>query len=100
MLVVRLVHLKEIPNYESILELLKKNLDNVEENKKTTFDLNITKKKFSNEENEIIKSSKDQIKNITQTKPILSSQNKEISSKNMEIHKISSFEDLVFLSSL
>jgi len=100
MLVVRLVHLKEIPNYESILELLKKNLDNVEENKKTTIDLNITKKKFSNEENEIIKSSKDQIKNITQTKPILSSQSREIPPKNMEIHKISSFEDLVFLSSI
>ena len=63
MLIVRLVHLKEMPSYENILELLKKNnLNQEEENNNTTIDLNINKKKFINEENEIIKISKDQIK--------------------------------------
>jgi len=59
MLVIRLVHLKEIPSYENILESLKKNnLNPAEENNNTTIDLNINKKKFISEENEI-KSSKD-----------------------------------------
>ena len=40
MLIVRLVHLKEMPSYENILELLKKNnLNQEEENNNTTIDL-------------------------------------------------------------
>ena len=46
MLVVRLVHLKDTPTYENILELLKKNnVNQIEENKDITIDLNINKKK-------------------------------------------------------
>lgn len=101
MLIVRLVHLKKIPSYENILELLKKNnLNQAEENNNTTIDLNINKKKFTHEENDIVKISKDQIKNITQTKPVLSSLNQKTSSKDIDAKKVLSFEDLISLSSL
>ena len=74
MLIVRLVHLKEMPSYENILESIKKNnFDKAELSNDTNIDLNISKKNFTNNEKEIGKVSKDQIKNITQTKPILSS---------------------------
>ena len=100
MLVVRLVHLKDTPTYENILELLKKNnVNQIEENKDITIDLNINKKKIINEENEISKTSKDQIKNITQTKPILSSLNQKTSRKSIDTKKVLSFEDLILLSS-
>ena len=101
MLIVRLVHLKEMPSYENILELLKKNnLNQEEENNNTTIDLNINKKKFINEENEVIKTSKDQIKNIAQTKPVLSFSNQKIPAKDIDTKKVSSFEDLISLASI
>ena len=101
MLIVRLVHLKEIPSYENILELLKKNnLNQEEENNNTTIDLNINKKKFINEENEVIKTSKDQIKNIAQTKPVLSFSNQKIPAKDIDTKKVLSFEDLISLASI
>jgi len=101
MLVIRLVHIKEIPSYENILELLKKNnLNQTEDNNNTTIDLNINKKKFINEENEITKISKDQIKNITQTKPILSSLDQKTLSKDVDTKKVLSFKDLISLSSI
>tara|TARA_B100000029_G_scaffold516040_1_gene626355 strand:+ start:5720 stop:7414 length:1695 start_codon:yes stop_codon:yes gene_type:complete len=97
MLVVRLVHLKDIPTYENIIELLKKNnLNNLEENNNTTINLNMNNRKITNEENEITKNPKNQIKNISQTKPDLLSVNK----KNIEKEKVSSFEDLIKLSSV
>jgi len=100
MLVTRLSHLKEIPTYENILELLKKNnLNQIEANNQTAIDLNINKKRLINEENEITKISKDQIKNITQTKPVLSSQNQE-TSKAINVQKVLSFEDLIRISSI
>jgi len=96
MLIVRLVHLKEIPSYEKVIETLKKNNQNEkEDNTNIKVDLNINKKKFEDEENKIEKISKDQIKNTTQTKPVLSFSSK----KNMERKEVSSFEDLISLSS-
>ena len=101
MLIVRLVHLKEMPSYENILELLKKNnLNQEEENNNTTIDLNINKKKFINEENEVIKTSKDQIKNIAQTKPVLSFSNQKILATDIDTKKVLSFEDLISLTSI
>jgi len=102
MLVVRLAHLKEMPSYESILELLKKNNLNQEEeeNNNTTIDLNTNKKKFINEENEVIKISKNQIKNTAQTKPALSFSDEKIPTQNIDLKKVLSFEDLISLSSI
>ena len=100
MLIVRLVHLKEMPSYENILELLKKNnLNEKEENNNTKIDLEIDKKKFISKENEIKKISKDQIKNRMQTKPILSFLNQKTLEKDIDIKKVLSFEDLISLSS-
>jgi len=101
MLIVRLVHLKEMPSYENILDSLKKNNANQEEeNNNLTIDLNVNKKKFINEENEIKKISKDQIKNTTQTKPFLSFSNQEVPAKDIEKLKVPSFEDLISLTSI
>jgi len=100
MLVVRLTHLKEMPSYESILELLKKNnLSQEVENNNATIDLSANKKKFANEDKEVIKISKDQIKNTAQTKPDLSFSDQKIPAKDIEVKKVLSFEDLITLSS-
>ena len=97
MMVVRLIHLKDMPSYEGILDSINKsNLKNDNSNviteKYTKVDIN--------EKNEINKISKDQIKNTLQTKPELGSANpkKLIEEKNLE--HISSFEDLIKLSSI
>ena len=97
MMVVRLIHLKDMPSYEGILDSINKsNLKNDNGNviteKYTKVDIN--------EKNEINKISKDQIKNTLQTKPELGSTNpkKLIEEKNLE--HISSFEDLIKLSSI
>ena len=82
MLIIRLIHLKDMPSYESVLSLI---------NNKT-IDTDNEKISFS-EKKEVKNISKDQIKNETQMKPELISpdpQNKE---------KISTFEDLIKLSS-
>ena len=100
MLIVRLVHLKDIPSYENVLESLKKNnLSKTEENNNTTINLSNDKKKFLNQESEITKISKDQIKNITQTKPILSSLNPNKTLTDITLEKISSIEELILLLS-
>ncbi len=100
MLIVRLVHLKEMPSYENILELLKKNNLNQEGENNTTIDLNINKKNFINDENEVIKISKDQIKNTAQTKPVLSFSDQKIQAKGIDTKKVLSFEDLISLASI
>ena len=100
MLVVRLVHLKGMPSYEDVLESLKKNnLSQAEVNSNVIIDRKNDKKIFSNETDEIANISKDQIKNTTQTKPILSSLNPKNLPKDIFAEKISSFEDLILLSS-
>ncbi len=90
MLIVRLVHLKDMPSYESILQSLK--IDNFSEGE----DVIIKKAEPQNDKKDFIaksenkvKNSKEQIKNIVQTKPSLK--------LNQEI---SSFEDLIKLSSI
>ena len=93
MLVVRLLHLKEIPSYENVLDNIK--FDNKKDEKE-----NITineKKLFLKNEQEQTKSSKEQIKNIIQEKPILSSS--DIKKKESILEKVSSIEDLILLSS-
>ena len=90
-----------MPPYEKVLDSLKKDLPNFESTNinpiKNTEDL---EKKISNEKNESIKLSKDQIKNITQTKPYLSTNNNEIlvKKKEADIKSILNFEDLIYIS--
>ncbi len=96
MLVIRLIHLKGMPSYEEVLNLLNRN-DFKKTNESVTDEQNV--KKVLNEENEITKISKDQIKNTTQTKPELTSPNPKNSKKNVNVENIKSFEDLIKLSS-
>ena len=99
MLVIRLVYLKDMPSYESVLASVKKiNLKQTDESEKK-IDLSIKNEKIVREVNEIVKSSKDQIKNMTQTKPILSSKETKNLYENKKLEKILSFEDLIDLSS-
>ena len=99
MLVVRLVHLKDMPDYESLVNSLKnKNEDETNLDNNEMIGIK-NKKKFINEENSITKISKDQIKNTIQTKPSLSSQNQKILTINETKVKVSSFEDLIYLAS-
>jgi DNA polymerase-3 subunit gamma/tau len=96
MLVVRLVHLKGMPPYEELLNSLKKNSPISPEDNNV---INNDKEKFSIEKSDISKISKDQIKNTIQTKPTLSSLNPKSLSKNIFLEQVSSFEDLILLSS-
>ena len=92
MLIIRLLHLKDMPSYESLLDTLKNNSNaEVEKEIKTT---NLIGR---GEKNKI---SKDQIKTTTQTK-LDSNFLKEKSFKdaNLVLEKINSFEDLIELSS-
>ena len=74
-------------------------LSSYDENHNLTLELK-NKKKIINEENLISNISKDQIKNTTQTKPILSSSSKEKNLLSNEIkEKVKSFEDLIYLAS-
>ena len=99
MLVIRLVHLKDMPSYEKVLESLKQNNFNIPvENNNITISPSNDKKIFLSEENEITKTSKDQIKNITQAKPVLSSLDLKKILKNTTLEKISSIEELISLS--
>ena len=99
MLVVRLVHLKDMPDYESLVNSLKnKNEDEINLDNNEMIGIK-NKKKFINEENSITKISKDQIKNTIQTKPSLLSQNQKILTINKTKVKVSSFEDLIYLAS-
>ena len=101
MLIIRLIHLREMPSYEKVLDTLKKDLSNIENTNinptKSTEDL---EKNIADKKNETIKLSKNQIKNITQTKPDLTSVNNEIliKEKKTNVKSILNFEDLIFLS--
>ncbi len=89
MLVIRLLHLRDMPSYESILEVLQKNNEEADEK---IVDKNI-KTKNLNESNEKNKTSKDQIKTTTQTKLDANFL------KEKSTQKIDTFEDLINLSS-
>jgi len=101
MLIIRLIHLKGMPSYEKVLDSLKKDLSNIENTNinptKNTEDL---EKNIADKKNETIKLSKNQIKNIIQTKPDLTSVNNEIliKEKKTNVKSILNFEDLIFLS--
>ena len=98
MLVVRLVHLKDMPSYDKLLDSLEKsNLEATKENNHTIIESKY-KKKITNDENQITKVSKDQIKNTIQTKPVLSSSKEKNLSTSIIKDKILSFEDLIYLA--
>ena len=65
MLVIKLIHIKDMPSYEGIIDLLNKN-DHEQNEKDYHIETNQIQKN-SNEKTEKTKSSKDQIKNIVQT---------------------------------
>ncbi len=98
MLVVRLVHLKDMPTYDKLLDSFKKNnLDETKEDNNIIIESK-NKKKIINDENQITKISKNQIKNTIQTKPVLSSSKQKNLSTNITKEKVSSFEDLIYLA--
>jgi DNA polymerase III subunit gamma/tau len=99
MLIIRLIHLKDMPSYDKIIDSASNedfsiNLDK-KEFKIQNHDENI---KFLKEDKENTKSIKSQIKNIAQTIPIESSLN--IKNQKEEIQEeIKSFGDLINISS-
>ncbi len=97
MLVIRLIHLKDIPSYENVLDSINENKLIKDEQDNKANDLN-QKKKFINEEKQIKKISKDQVKNTMQTKPELIQQKESRSIENNNFYTINSFEDLISLS--
>jgi DNA polymerase-3 subunit gamma/tau len=98
MLVVRLVHLKDMPTYDKLLDSFKKNnLDETKEDNNIIIESK-NKKKIINDENQITKISKNQIKNTIQTKPVLSSSKQKNLSTNIVKEKLLSFEDLIYLA--
>ena len=88
MIVIKLLYLKEMPSYE---DLINKSISNQTDG---TVIAEKVIKKVLNEEGEISKISKDQIKNTTQTKPELTT----LSSQNTNKEIINSLEDLIKLS--
>jgi len=98
MLIVRLVHLKDMPTYENLVDNLNKNNSNETDEENNLEVATMNQKKISTNENPIDKVSKDQIKNIVQTKPILSSSKQKSLNENLTKEKVSSFEDLINLT--
>ena len=95
MLVIRLIHLKGMPDYQEILELFNKNnIETGEEESKfdntiNTTEINLDSKPSSKTSN--------QIKNTIQTKPVLSSTKSTESAKEKD--DIKTFEKLIELAS-
>ena len=96
MLIIKLIHLRDMPSYEEAINTLNKNNLNEVENNNVTYEKN-----SSDEENNSNNISKNQIKSTIQAKPRLSSLPLEETNlpqdSNVEI--ISCFEDLIKLSS-
>ena len=92
MLIIRLIHLKDSPSYEAVLDSLKK-----ENNNEIEKDFKTTNLMTRSEQSKI---SKDQIKTTTQTK-LDTDFLKENKSKDIYLkEKINTFEDLIEISSL
>ena len=88
MLIFRLLHLKEMPSYDDLINNTLSHTD--------TFDVSVkASNKTLNEETELTKTSKDQIKSTIQTKPDLIL----LTPKETNKESIKSFEDLIKLSS-
>ncbi len=99
MIIIRLVYLKDMPSYESLLDSIKKNYT-TELGKNDNNEIRINnEKKIIKDENQTVKNPKDQIKNISQTKLNLSPLKKENFSKDKTKERILSFEDLIYLTS-
>ena len=96
MLITRLIHLKDMPSYETIVNTLNNNnLNATEENIFVSQDKKIDLK----EKNKINEKAKEQIKNTLQTKPeLVTSNNADLSQKTIP-NTISSFESLIKVSS-
>jgi len=100
MLIVRLIHLKGIPSYEKVLESLKTdNPISKKTNDDFTNNLDKEKKNLLTEEIDISSTSKNQIKNTIQTKTVLPSENLKKSEKNDNCEEVTSFQDLIDISS-
>ena len=100
MLIVRMVYLKEIPSYENVLEALKNNNSNkIDLNDNESPKLNNDKILLTDNENGSSTISKNQIKNTTQVKPIISTLEKKEPPKDSLLENISSIEDLILLLS-
>jgi DNA polymerase-3 subunit gamma/tau len=101
MLVIRLIHLKDMPSFESTLESLNNDNSNFSnENIDKAIGKNEDKKSsLVEEDREITNLSKEQIKNTRQTKPDLSTINSKNLLDNKINEKILSLEDLIILSS-
>ena len=88
MLIFRLLHLKEMPTYDDLINNTLSRTD--------TFDVSVkASNKTFNEETELSKTSKDQIKSTIQTKPDLTL----LTPKETNKESIKSFEDLIKLAS-
>jgi len=94
MLIFRLIHLKEMPDYKEVLNLI---------NQKENFSKSATeigpndfeKKKYLNFEKVSSKTSTEQMKNIIQTKSEFTSAKPNPTSKNLELESVKTFEDLI-----
>jgi len=99
MIIIRLLYLKDMPSYESLLDSVKKDYTS-ESGKNDNNEIRINnEKKIIKDENQTVKNPKDQIKNISQTKLNLSPLKKENFSKDKTKERILSFEDLIYLTS-
>jgi len=96
MLIIRLIHLKDMPSYEEVLNKIHiNNSDNSNHEMQKISD----KKNILKTENEKSNISKNQIKNTVQIKPELTATNEENLINNVKYESILSLEDLIKLTS-
>ena len=100
MLIIRLIHLKDMPSYEKVLDLVNQKESNKPEiNRNFMNEELIDEKKIINEEVNISKISKNQIKNTIQTKPELKAIDIKQENRENILNEIASLEDLIQLTS-
>ena len=95
MLIIKLLHLKDAPPYEKLLNTIDNNKNIQSETTASEYQIktNLTK------ESEVREAPKEQIKNTSQTKPELTSAKPEKLENESNLINISSFEDLIKFSS-
>ena len=99
MIVIRLIYLRDMPSYDHLLKTLTNNNPmQAEESEEEIISTENLKSNLDNK-NKVNKSSKDQIKNTIQTKPELNNTIPKDLFKEKKIETISSFEDLIKISS-
>ncbi len=96
MIIMRLIYIKDMPSYESVLDLVNKN--NLISNSDSDHITNNQQKDEEKEKNEINKSTKSQIKSTIQTK-LKVEELGQTNTRNLHKESISSLEDLINLSS-